>query len=272
MLQKTRYHTMPTSSKPLNIDEIKESTNCGHIHYFDSVNSTNSWLLENGECGDICISETQTSGRGRRGNIWESPQGNISFSLCYCFNGITEYWSLLGLITGIAIAEALEDIGLKEHGVKWPNDIFWQQKKLGGILLETPDQSGKVVIGIGLNISLASQTHEKIGQAATCLTEAMTITNNNTFSREMLFTHLIKRLQARLSNFSNLNFDHFIKSWRTWDILQGKQVTFDHQGTRISGEVIKIDKHGRLGILKHSGELCFYTSADIKLSKNGDSE
>lgn len=262
---------MPENPKPLNINKIKESTNCGNIHYFDSVDSTNSFLLENGKCGDICISEIQTSGRGRRGNTWESPQGNISFSLCYCFNEITEYWSLLGLITGIAIAEALEDIGLKGHGVKWPNDIFWQQKKLGGILLETSDQSGKVVIGIGLNISLPSKTYEKIDQAATCLSEAMT-TTNDTFSKEILFTHLIKRLHARLSVFDNLNFDHFIKSWKTWDILQGKQVTFDHQGTIISGEVIKIDNHGRLGVLKHSGKLCYYTSADIKLTKNGNSE
>ena len=263
---------MPASPKPLNIVKIKESTHCGNIHYFNSIDSTNSWLLENGECGDICISEIQTSGRGRRGNTWESPQGNISFSLCYCFAEITEHWSLLGLITGIAIAEALEDIGLKGHGVKWPNDIFWKQKKLGGILLETSDQSGKVVIGIGLNISLPSKTHEKIGQAATCLTEAMATTNDMTLSKETLFTHLITRLHARFSNFDNLNFDHFIKSWRVWDILRGKQVTFDHQGTIISGEVIKIDKQGRLGILKNSGEVCFYTSADIKLTKNGNSE
>ncbi|MCK5664389.1 MAG: biotin--[acetyl-CoA-carboxylase] ligase [Thiotrichaceae bacterium] len=262
---------MPEKFKPLNINKIKTSTNCGDIHYFDSINSTNSWLLENGKCGDICISETQTSGRGRRGNTWESPHGNISFSLCYCFNEITEHWSLLGLITGIAIAEALEDIGLKEHGVKWPNDIYWKQKKLGGILLETSDQSGKVVIGIGLNISLPLKTHEKIEQAVTCLTEAMT-TTNNTFSKELLFTHLIKRLHAKFSAFDHFDIDHFIQSWKAWDILNGKHVTFEHQGTMIFGEVIKIDKHGRLGILKQSGELCFYTSADIKLAKKGNSE
>ncbi len=263
---------MPENPKPLNIDKIKEATHCRNIYYFDSVDSTNSWLLENGKCGDICISDTQTLGRGRRGNAWESPQGNVSFSLCYCFNEITEHWSLLGLVTGIAIVEALEDIGLKGHGIKWPNDIFWQQKKLGGILLETSDQSGKVVIGIGLNISLPSRTHEKIGQAVTSLTEAMGETNNSILSKDTLYIHLIKRLNSRLSVFNNLNFDHFIESWRAWDILQGKQVTFDHQNTMISGEVVKIDKHGRLGILKHSGELCFYTSADIKLTKNGNSE
>jgi BirA family biotin operon repressor/biotin-[acetyl-CoA-carboxylase] ligase len=263
---------MPENPKPLNINNIRESTNCGNIHYFDSVDSTNSWLLENGKCGDICISETQTSGRGRRGNTWESPQGNISFSLCYCFNKITKYWSLLGLVTGIAIAEALEDIGLKGHGVKWPNDIFWQQKKLGGILLETPNQSGKVIIGIGLNISLPSKTHRKIEQAVACLTDALPISSCNSFSKETLFTHLINRLHNRLSTFSDLSFNEFIESWEAWDILRGKSVTFDHQGKIVSGEVIKIDKHGRLGILKCSGEICYYTSADIKLGKNGDSQ
>lgn len=263
---------MPTNHKPLDINKISNSINCGSIHYFDSVNSTNTWLLENGKCGDICISETQTSGRGRRGNIWESPQGNISFSLCYCFTEITEYWSLLGLMTGIAIAEALQDIGIAGHGVKWPNDIYWQGKKLGGILLETSDQSGKVVIGIGLNVLLPIKTHEKIGQEITSLTEIMTLTNNSIFSKETLFIHLIEHLQIKFRNFHNLKFSEFIKSWEKWDILQGRTVTFNHQNRKITGKVIKIDTQGRLGILQNSGILDFYTSADIKLRKNGDSE
>ena len=263
---------MPANPNPLNIDKISNATNCGNIHYFDSINSTNSWLLEYGKCGDICISETQTAGRGRRGNTWQSPQGNISFSLCYCFNEITEHWSLLGLVTGIAIAEALEDVGLTDHGVKWPNDIYWQQKKLGGILLETSDQSKKVVIGIGLNISLPIKTHEKIDQAVTSLTEALTITNNSSYSKEILFIHLIERLQIRLNTFSNLQFNEFSKSWGKWDILQGNTVSFKHQNRLITGEVIKIDAQGRLGILESSGNLEFYTSADIKLHKNGDSK
>ena len=255
---------MPSNPEILNIQRIKDSTNCGDIYYFDSIVSTNSWLLENGECHDICISEMQTAGRGRRGNSWESPKGNISFSLCYCFDHISPYWSLLGLITGIAIAEALEEIGLKGHGVKWPNDIFWQQKKLGGILLETSGQSKKVVIGIGLNLSLPVQTQEKIGQATTCLAEAL----NTSISKEELFIHLIKHLNKRLDNFGNFSFSQFINSWEQWDILQGKYVTFEHQEIMVSGKVINIDEQGRLGILNDSDELCFYTSADIKLSKS----
>ncbi|MCF6189184.1 MAG: biotin--[acetyl-CoA-carboxylase] ligase [Cocleimonas sp.] len=249
--------------KSLNIDQIKESTACGTIHYFESLNSTNSWLLEHGHCGDICISESQTKGRGRRGNNWVSPRGNIHFSLCWCFDEIVKHWSLLGLVTGIAIAEALQDVGLTNHGVKWPNDIFWQQKKLGGILLETIDQSGRVIIGIGLNIALPLGSSKTIGQPVTSLDEAM----NDNVSKNELVTQLIIRLKEKLDSFKQLNFDQFMQSWQTWDILRGEQVYFDHQGIEVSGEVVEIDKHGRLGILKNTGELCFYSSADIRLKK-----
>jgi BirA family biotin operon repressor/biotin-[acetyl-CoA-carboxylase] ligase len=263
---------MPIRSEPLNItsvERIKEATGCETIHYFKSLNSTNSWLIENGKCGDICISEIQTTGRGRRGNKWQSPQGNIYFSLCWCFDEIVEHQSLLGLITGIAIAEALSDIGLTAHGLKWPNDIFWQQKKLGGILLETVAQSDKVIIGIGLNVSLPSEIEKEIDQPVTSIQEALKATGDSRLSKEVLLVHLIKRLQSRLAEFKTLNFDDFIKSWKKWDILQGKQVSFYFKNAIITGEVVDIDQHGRIGILKQSGEVCFYSSADIKSKEVG---
>lgn len=259
---------MLTRCEPLNIESIKETIGCENIYYFKSLNSTNSWLLENGKCGDICLSEVQTTGRGRRGNTWESPQGNIYFSLCWCFGEVEEHQSLLGLITGIAIAEALNDIGLTGHGIKWPNDIFWQQKKLGGILLETIDQSGKVIIGIGLNIYFSSSINKKIDQPVTSLNEVLKLMGKSDIpSKEVLLTHLIKRLHFSLNEFKNLDFNHFLKSWKTWDILLGRQVSFQHRDTLVSGEVVGIDKHGRLGVLRDSGDICFYSSADIKVRK-----
>ena len=140
----------------MNIDRIKQETDTKKISYFQSIDSTNSYLLKHGECGEICISESQSAGRGSRGNTWVSPEsGSLYFSLCWCVDEIPETWSLLGLLVGIAIAETLEDIGLKGHGIKWPNDIFWRQQKMGGILVETVNQTGKLVIGIGLNLKLA---------------------------------------------------------------------------------------------------------------------
>ncbi len=269
---------MLTDYKPLEIETIKEDTGCKTIHYFDSLDSTSSWLLKYGKCDDICISEEQTIGRGRRGNTWESPQGNIYFSLCWCFAEISENWSLLGLVTGIAVADALAEIGLKGHGIKWPNDIFWEQKKLGGILLETADQSGKVVIGIGLNVSLSTEAEEKIGQAVTSINEAMSITDDHNslnkvvITREVIYTQLISHLQKQLSNFNSLAFDSFVETWKTWDILQGRQVNFNYQNKKISGKAIGIDTFGRLKVLESSGEINSYSSVEIKLTKNGTGE
>jgi len=261
---------MPITYKSLNVDRIKKSTKHESIHHFESLNSTNSWLLENGQCGDICISDQQSAGRGRRGNIWVSPNGgNIYFSQCWCFDSKIKHWSLLGLVAGLAIAEALEDIGIKGHGIKWPNDIFYQQKKLGGILLETIDQSGKVVIGIGLNVELAKKTTNKISQPVTSINEVI---KDNHIPRELVLIKLISRIEKRLSQFASLDFQQFIASWKKWDILQNKQVSFDHQGIIIVGKVVELDKYGRLGILKNSGELSFYSSADIKLAKSKDSK
>ncbi len=253
----------------LDIDLIKlrtQHTARENINYFESLNSTNSYLLEQGQCGDICISEKQTNGRGRRGNQWISPQtGNIFFSQCWCLDEPTKYWSLLGLITGIAIAEALQDIGLKNHGVKWPNDIYWQQRKLGGILLEAPGQSGKVVIGIGLNINVSDINSSKIDQPFVGLNDAI----QNEFSRDELIIALINRLHHQLSGFADFDFKHFKKTWKIWDILQGQTVKFEHKGEIIKGKVLDINEDGCLGILTEKGDVSFFSSADIRLHKRG---
>ena len=259
---------MPTKHQPYDIGLIKHETNTflrGKIHYLEEVTSTNSWLQENGQCGDVCVSEKQISGRGRRGNSWVSPDnGNIYLSFCYCLPDGTQHQSLLGLIAGIAVAEALKDIGLKGHSVKWPNDIYWQRKKMGGVLIETSNHSNKFIIGIGLNISLTGIEEDNINQHITSVKDAML---DEVFSRDELLIRIIHRLSSHLKDFDTMDFQHFKDSWEEWDILHGESVNFAHQGIVVSGKVADIDRHGRLGILNTSGETQFYTSADIRIDK-----
>ena len=258
----------------MNIDRIKKQSPARKISYFELIDSTNHYLLTQGDCGEVCISDEQSAGRGRRGNTWVSPNtGNLYFSLCWCFEEKPVHWSLLGLVVGIAIADALEDIGLTGHGIKWPNDIFWQQRKMGGILIEAPDQSGKVVIGIGLNINLPEKIQAQIDQDVTTLTEALSngalshgVLPASAFSRDDLLISLVKHLYQELTAFENLNFDDFIQKWGGWDILRGKTVSINHQGENIIGEVTGIDTSGRLEFKKSaSGEVFYFSSAEIKL-------
>ncbi len=259
---------MPIKHKPYNIELIRREIDAdisGTIHYLKEVASTNIWLKENGQCGDVCITEKQFNGRGRRGNNWVSPDnGNIYLSFYFCLVGEIQHRSLLGLVTGIAVAEALSDIGLKGHGIKWPNDIYWQGKKMGGILIETSNYSDQFIIGIGLNTSLAGIETDNINQGITSVKEAML---GKDFSRDVLLISMIRRLSIHLKGFTTMDFQFFKKKWGEWDILQGECVKFEHQGNVVSGKVDGIDQYGRLGILHESGETLFYSSADIRLDK-----
>ena len=236
----------------------------GKVSCFDSIDSTNTWLLENGNNGDFCLSETQTAGRGRRNNQWISPDsGNIYLSFCCYFDNTVAHRSLLGLVAGIAIAEALQEIGLSGHGLKWPNDVFWNGKKLGGILIQTADNYEKFIIGIGLNVSLPQDSREEITQAAVSLEDAL---KGRALDREEVVIRLLQRLLSHSEIFARLPFKAFLESWNRWDILREQAVTFQHQNKEISGTVEGIDKHGRIGILLESG-LEYFSAVDIKLKK-----
>lgn len=253
----------------LDINNIRKQLDhdCGKITAFDSIDSTSSWLLENGASGDVCISETQTAGRGRRGNQWVSPDaGNIYFSMCWHFDEISEHWSLLGLVVGIAVAETLKEFGLQQHGVKWPNDIFWQERKMGGILLESQDQSGRIVIGIGLNINMLDDIEssgiQHISQPWVSLQEAL---GGKIVSRNQVIAKMMNILRARLSSFSELSLEDFLIEWKGWDVLSGRVVSIQQKEGESSGKVVGIDKHGRIGILLENQMIHYFSSVDIKL-------
>lgn len=265
-------------SDVINIAQITKSTKLkGHIYHFETVDSTSTWLQQHGECGDVCISDMQTSGRGRRGNQWISPQtGNIYFSMCWCFDELLQkmkHQSLLGLAIGIAVADALKELGLRNHGVKWPNDIFWQQQKMGGILIESVNQSGKVIIGIGLNVNMPQSELGKIDQQVCSLSDAFFSQesehqlSSEFVSRNKLVIYMVQHLNKLLSGFSKLSFDTFQSNWQEWDILKDKHVSFTYQTEEVEGRVASIDTHGRLGILNDKGDIKYYSSVDIKLRK-----
>ena len=259
-LNAERIHTSIQQFSQENLD----SPYSGKINCFDTIDSTNAWLLENGKNGDFCLSETQTAGRGRRDNQWISPNsGNIYLSYCCYFNNSVKHRSLLGLVAGIATAEALKNIGLSGHGLKWPNDIFWRRKKLGGILIQTADNYEKFVVGIGLNVSLPEHTHNEITQAAVSLEDAL---NDKELNREQIVIELMQRLLWHSDFFAELPFHAFQQSWNRWDILHGQTVSFQHQDQEISGKVEDVDIHGRIGILLESGTE-YFSAADIKLKK-----
>lgn len=241
------------------------------IHLFKCLDSTNTWLKNNGKCGDICIAEQQTAGRGRRGNQWLSPDAeNIYCSVKWCFNTSPTHLSLLSLVVGLSIAKALEKIGLRGHGVKWPNDIFWQGRKMGGILIEAISSSSQVmqqqlIIGFGLNVNMPSSVGNTIDQPWVSLNDAM----GKSINRQQLLVFILEYLVHDLQHFEHLDIQQFQSDWQQWDILRDQSVTILQEHQEQIGVVKGLDVQGRLGIKLNSGKLMYYASADIRLKKSG---
>jgi BirA family transcriptional regulator, biotin operon repressor / biotin---[acetyl-CoA-carboxylase] ligase len=134
----------------------------------DTVSSTMTEASARARSGDLgplwIVAEVQTAGRGRRGSAWSTPRGNLAASLLYPL-GATDAarTATLGFVAGVALAEALDDVGAGASGVgaalKWPNDVLVAGAKLCGILLETENfPAGRaVVIGIGVNVAAAPE-------------------------------------------------------------------------------------------------------------------
>jgi BirA family biotin operon repressor/biotin-[acetyl-CoA-carboxylase] ligase len=240
------------------------------IHLFDTLDSTNLWLKKNGQCADICIAEQQTAGRGRRGNQWLSPKAeNIYLSLSWCFKTLPTHLPLLSLVISLSVVNALQKIGLSDHGVKWPNDIYWQGRKMGGILIESVASSARqkaglsVVIGIGLNINMPESVGEQIDQPWISLAKIL----GKQVDRNQLLALLLEQLILDLQDFEQLNLAEFNKQWQRWDVLHQQAVRILRQHEELAGIVQGLDTQGRIGIQLESGILQYFSSAEIRLKK-----
>ncbi len=230
------------------------------IHIFEQLDSTNAWLLKYKQCGALCLAESQSAGRGRQGRRWVSPAiGNIYLSYCYCFDTLPKAFSLSTLAVGIAVCEALKEIGLQGHGLKWPNDIYVNNKKLAGVLLETAGNLQQVVIGIGLNINVDSQT--KIDQPWCCLDEVLSASVDRNMLIAFILNHVKKQLDALQQDKDAL----FRKQWQQWDILLHKKVSVTRGSESIKGIVVDINAKGQLGIEFSQGEIQYLSAAEIKI-------
>ena len=123
------------------------------VEVLPEIDSSNSELMRRARAGQheatLLVAESQTAGRGRMGRVWQSQPGDsLTFSLSLPL--APQDWSGLSLAVGLSLAESLHpDVGLK-----WPNDLWFQDRKLGGILVEAASMGGRsqVVVGVGLNI------------------------------------------------------------------------------------------------------------------------
>lgn len=240
------------------------------LKIFQSINSTSSYVMDLAQSGElelsgkkvfVCLAEQQTAGKGRRGRAWASPYGhNLYFTIAREFNtGISELEGL-SLVIALAITRVLARNQIQGLGIKWPNDILWQGKKLAGILLEIsgdPTGLSQVLIGIGLNISANPGAMSEVDQA---WVDIKTISGKAP-ERNKLVAELLTEINKVIGEFEEEGFSAFKIEWDKVDALRNKEVelkTHSNQSTGIVGVVAGVNNQGALLLKTKNGEETFH--------------
>jgi BirA family biotin operon repressor/biotin-[acetyl-CoA-carboxylase] ligase len=239
------------------------------LQIFHSIDSTNRYLREQAGDSDhsrsVVFAESQTSGRGRRGKTWVSPfAANIYMSTLWDFERGAEALEGLSLGVGIAVRRALMQLGVEDVQLKWPNDIYVGQKKLGGILLEmVGDPAGhcSVVVGVGINVSMPKQAAEAIDQDWTDVNTEL----NRPMSRNALATALITHILTLLNDFQAMGFAPYRNEWRSADAFAGRQATVTNPREAISGTVLGVDAGGALQMKLANGKIQRFIGGELSL-------
>lgn len=231
-----------------------------HLDVLDTVDSTNcyAWTQRELEGSYACLAEYQWAGRGRQGRQWISPHGSgLCLSIRHPYLSDVPLFPLDGLsiALAVAVAQVLLEFGISGIGLKWPNDILWQKRKLAGLLLESNHKKNlrEVVVGIGINVKIP--VTQKINPD---WVDLYTIQGNATISRNLLAAKLIDQCLETLITYPHKGLTAFMPVWQRLDLLKGQQVTL-LQGTQhlISGIAQGIDEQGALWLKTAQGSQRF---------------
>ena len=227
------------------------------IDLLPTVDSTNAHLarLAPWPAPRACLAEHQSAGRGRRGRPWVSPLGaSLYLSLAWPFRERPAALETLALRAALAVAEALEDLGLPGVGLKWPNDLVADGRKLAGILIELQGEWGgaqQAIVGVGVNVHLPPEAARTIDRP---WTDLATLMGPERPSRTALAAALLDRLCATLERLERSEDDDWRERWRARELYRGEPVRLLQEGGEIQGVYRGIAEDGAL-LLESDGRL-----------------
>ncbi len=232
-----------------------------------SLDSTNARLLARGLAGApsgcACFAEHQSAGRGRRGRGWVSPFGcNVYGSLLWRFDAGPAALGGLSLAVGAALAEAVERLAGVELGLKWPNDLLLDGRKLGGVLVEVRgEQNGPTlaVLGVGLNFGMPEGAATAIDQPWAELAAAAP-----GLSRNALASAVLEGLVRACVGYAESGLAPFLESWRGRDVLAGRPVRLHLAGGTESALARGVEESGAL-VVEQAGRLRRLWSGEVSL-------
>jgi BirA family biotin operon repressor/biotin-[acetyl-CoA-carboxylase] ligase len=217
------------------------------------VDSTNTRLLACAApppgMADVCLAELQHAGRGRLGRRWIAPfGGSLAMSLGWTCSDVVRTLPALSLGVGVAVSRALRRAGAQGISLKWPNDIWFNDRKLGGVLIELRGEAGgpaHVVVGIGVNVSLPDEARREVESSAAAVA-AVADACRQPPSRNLLAGAILDELLSMLLEYERFGFAAFRDAWTALDGLSGRPAQVIVGQNSILGIARGVDADGAL--------------------------
>ncbi|MGE5387032.1 MAG: biotin--[acetyl-CoA-carboxylase] ligase [Betaproteobacteria bacterium] len=235
------------------------------VDSLETCESTSTLLLQraaNGSpSGSVLVADRQTAGRGRRGRTWLSePESSLTFSLFWRFDGPAASLAGLSLAVGVAVAKALEALGARNIGLKWPNDVLIDDRKLAGILVELVSErrGTSAVIGIGLNLATPQGDFSLDAVGLDAALPAVP-------DRHLILARLLIALAETLDRFAAGRFAALQLAWQSRHAWQGRPVRLlQDADAEIRGTCLGADEDGAL-LIETPGGVRRFLSGDVSL-------
>ena len=248
-----RLHNRPDLLLPYEIRDTLSTKRLGRgeIYYFTEIDSTNNEGKKQANLGcaegTLILSEIQNVGRGRLSRKWFSPMTKgiwLSVVLRPPFNPYDA--PKCTLMTAVAVTKAIRRMTGIECGIKWPNDILYEGKKLVGILTEMSsevDAINHVVIGMGINVNIKEQDFP--GELKNIATSLSIIAGHN-ISRLTLLNTVLVEIEEAYDKVIQRGFSEMLDEWRELSVTLGQKVNVVGSGNDFSGIALDIDHDGAL--------------------------
>lgn len=248
------------------------------IEVHQSLPSTNSYLLSKeiiSGMARVCVAEAQPSGKGRRGNVWDSlPYRNVMLSLSWAFDDWPETITGLGLAASVSIAKCLQKKYGIDISIKWPNDLLVDNKKIAGVLIEVNGESGgrcNLVMGLGLNVyqanqgKLAQQEHSTVHNKKADYEWVDMYRLGCVVNRNQLVADCITAWLQMLLEFSQSGFTSFVDDWNALSSYHDKQIKVQSTREIIVGTMRGVDNYGALLVEAENAQTVRFTETDVSV-------
>ncbi len=225
------------------------------LHYFDTVNSTNTVAKEKTfPLPAVIFCEKQDNGHGRNGKKWVSKPGNLFMTICL-ENHFGTKATELSFVAGLAIYDAVASYSETKPVLKWPNDVLVHEKKISGILIE--NTGDKIFIGIGVNLF---NHPENLDQDCCHLSEI----SDQSFGRDDILLKVIEKFEVYKSLWQKDGVSIIYNLWSERSFPRGKELTVYLEKHKEKGLYEGIDEEGCL-LLKTDNKVIKITTADVRL-------